>query len=52
MFNLLPNDKRQHILDNFESIAKNIKHIEHNTITEQEILLDTIMPNIQKLTQK
>ena len=52
MFTMLPNNKRQYILDNFVSIAKKIKKIEQNTITEQEILLDSIMPEITKITQK
>ncbi len=52
MFDLLPNDKKQHILDNFETIAKKVKDIERHTIVEQEILLDAIMPAIEEITQK
>ncbi len=52
IFMLLPSEKKQFILDNFVIIASKIKKIEQNTIIEQEILLDSIIPEIQKITQK
>lgn len=49
---ILSDEKKQAILDNFEVLALKIKEIESQLITEQNILLDSIIPEIQKIIQK
>ncbi len=49
IFQILPDEKKQLLLTNFEKLAKSIEKISQDIIIEQEILLDSILPEIQKI---
>ena len=49
IFCIVDDEKKHHILANFELLAKKIQKIEDEIILEQEILLDNILPDLQKL---
>jgi len=50
---MIVNDEKKHkILANFELLAQKIQKIEEEIILEQNILLDNILPDIQKIIQK
>jgi len=52
MFCILSDEKKQLLLNNFEKLSKRIEKISSDILIEQEILLDSILPEIQKIVQK
>lgn len=52
IFIVINDEKKQKLLANFELLAQKIQKIEEEIKLEQYILLDNIVPDIQKLIQK
>ncbi len=52
IFMIVDDEKKQKLLANFELLAQKIQKIEEEIKLEQYILLDNIVPDIQKLIQK
>lgn len=49
IFQIVTDEKKQKILSNFKFLAEKVKKIEEEISLEQEILLDNILPDIEKL---
>ncbi len=49
IFQILPDAKKQLLLNNFDNLAKKIEKISWDIIIEQSILLDSILPEIGKI---
>ena len=52
IFMIVDDEKKQKLLANFELLVQKIQKIEEEIKLEQYILLDNIVPDIQKLIQK
>lgn len=52
IYSLLPDFKKQSILDNFDSLAIKLKTIREDKINEEEIILDNIIPDIEKIIEE
>lgn len=48
IYQFLPAQKRQNLLDNFETIAGNIQKLNQEIFTEQEVLLGKTLQNIEQ----
>jgi len=51
MFHIMSDAKKQLLLNNFEKLSEKIKKISQDIIIEQGILLDSILPEIQKIVE-
>lgn len=49
IFQILPDAKKQLLLNNFENLVQKIEKINEDIIIEQGILLDSILPEIGKI---
>ncbi len=49
MFQIMSDHKKARLLNNFETLAKKIEKISSDIVIEQGILLDCILPEIQKI---
>ncbi len=52
MYALMTEDKRQSLLNSFDIFVQKMNSIDKKIIREQEILLDTILPDIEGFIHK
>jgi predicted Zn-ribbon and HTH transcriptional regulator len=49
IFQIVTDEKKNKILNNFKILVKKIEKIEQENLLEQEILLDNILPDLKEL---